>query len=494
MQLGLHLSNFTYPNGAPALAERPRPASPARPRTSGFTKLSVMDHVWQIHVVGPAGDGHARGLHGARLPRRAHRRAVELLAWVTAAVYREPGLLAKCVTTLDVLSGGRAWLGIGAAWNEEESRRARPAVPAHRRALRAAGGGAADLPADVQRRRVGRTSGRHYTAGPHAELAADAAAPAPADPHRRRRGEEDAADGGAVRAGLQPVPVARARAQARRAARALRRPRPRLRRDREDGDDAVRRQRRREDRHAAGRARAPRRAGHHARARLAQGRRHVHADRDDGRRRSSRPRPPSDGSQRSGHGRPARRRQAGPEAGQQRELAARPTRRARASGVSASGIDAADVLPASTTSTATTAPCSSSRLAMASTMRRLAWCGTNTSIWSAARRRGSAPRVATLCTSATAQRNTCRARPSATPSRPGDLEQRRPARRRCSRPAALMPGRSSAAATTSAAPAPSPNRIDVPEVGGIDQPAHLLGAHDQHGRAPRRCRRARWRR
>jgi alkanesulfonate monooxygenase len=46
----------------------------------------------------------------------------ELLAWVTAAVYREPGLLAKQVTTLDVLSRGRAWLGIGAAWNEWESR------------------------------------------------------------------------------------------------------------------------------------------------------------------------------------------------------------------------------------------------------------------------------------------------------------------------------------------------------------------------------------
>jgi len=41
---------------------------------------------------------------------------------VTAVVYREPGLLAKCVTTLDVISGGRAWLGIGAAWNEAEAR------------------------------------------------------------------------------------------------------------------------------------------------------------------------------------------------------------------------------------------------------------------------------------------------------------------------------------------------------------------------------------
>jgi alkanesulfonate monooxygenase len=48
-------------------------------------------------------------------------RRVSLLAWVTGVVYREPGLLAKCVTTLDVLSQGRAWLGIGAAWNDEEA-------------------------------------------------------------------------------------------------------------------------------------------------------------------------------------------------------------------------------------------------------------------------------------------------------------------------------------------------------------------------------------
>jgi alkanesulfonate monooxygenase len=46
---------------------------------------------------------------------------VDLLAWVTAVVYREPGMLAKLVTTLDVLSGGRAWLGIGAAWNDAEA-------------------------------------------------------------------------------------------------------------------------------------------------------------------------------------------------------------------------------------------------------------------------------------------------------------------------------------------------------------------------------------
>jgi alkanesulfonate monooxygenase len=52
----------------------------------------------------------------------ARTERVELLAWVTAVSYRDPGLLAKMVTTLDVLSKGRAMLGIGAAWNEEESR------------------------------------------------------------------------------------------------------------------------------------------------------------------------------------------------------------------------------------------------------------------------------------------------------------------------------------------------------------------------------------
>ena len=88
---------------------------------AGFTKLSVMDHVWQIRGFGPPENDMleaytALGFLAAETSR------IELLTWVTAVVYREPGLLAKCVTTLDVLSGGRAWLGIGAAWNEEESR------------------------------------------------------------------------------------------------------------------------------------------------------------------------------------------------------------------------------------------------------------------------------------------------------------------------------------------------------------------------------------
>jgi F420-dependent oxidoreductase-like protein len=119
LKLGLHLPNLTYPAGAPSLgSDLGRIATMAE--DVGFTKLSVMDHVWQIGVVGPPEldmlEAYtALGFLAARTKR------IELLAWVTAVVYREPGLLAKCVSTLDVLSEGRAWLGIGAAWNEEEA-------------------------------------------------------------------------------------------------------------------------------------------------------------------------------------------------------------------------------------------------------------------------------------------------------------------------------------------------------------------------------------
>ena len=80
-----------------------------------------MDHVWQIGFLGPPEHEMLEayttlGFLAARTSR------VELVPWVTAAVYRHPGMLAKLVSTLDVLSGGRAWLGIGAAWNDSEAR------------------------------------------------------------------------------------------------------------------------------------------------------------------------------------------------------------------------------------------------------------------------------------------------------------------------------------------------------------------------------------
>jgi F420-dependent oxidoreductase-like protein len=80
-----------------------------------------MDHVWQIRGFGPP-EHEMLEAYTTLGFLAAHTSRVKLLTLVTGVVYREPGLLAKIVTTLDVLSGGRAWLGIGAAWNEEESR------------------------------------------------------------------------------------------------------------------------------------------------------------------------------------------------------------------------------------------------------------------------------------------------------------------------------------------------------------------------------------
>jgi len=118
MDLGLHLADFTWSGGSETFVDDlVRTAKTAE--DVGFTKLSVMDHVWQIRGVGPK-EHEMLEAYTALGFLAAVTERVQLLAWVTAAIYREPGLLAKEVTTLDVLSGGRAMLGIGAAWNEEE--------------------------------------------------------------------------------------------------------------------------------------------------------------------------------------------------------------------------------------------------------------------------------------------------------------------------------------------------------------------------------------
>ncbi len=119
MKIGLHLSEFTYPNGPAGLADDLTRVVAAA-EDAGFARISVMDHVWQISAHGPPEHDMLEayttlGYLAARTSR------VDLLAWVTAVTYREPGLLAKLVSTLDVLSKGRAWLGIGAAWNDAEA-------------------------------------------------------------------------------------------------------------------------------------------------------------------------------------------------------------------------------------------------------------------------------------------------------------------------------------------------------------------------------------
>jgi F420-dependent oxidoreductase-like protein len=86
----------------------------------GFEYLSVMDHMWQFAPLGPPEDDMLEAYTTLGF-LAGQTSSIKLLTMVTAGVYRDPGLLAKMVTTLDVLSGGRAWLGIGAGWYAEEA-------------------------------------------------------------------------------------------------------------------------------------------------------------------------------------------------------------------------------------------------------------------------------------------------------------------------------------------------------------------------------------
>ena len=120
MKLGLHIANFTWPGGAPELGATLAEIATAADE-AGFERISVMDHLWQIGVIGPP-EHEMLEAYTVLGFLAAHTKRAKLLTLVTGVVYRDPGLLAKAVTTLDVLSAGRAMLGIGAAWNEHESR------------------------------------------------------------------------------------------------------------------------------------------------------------------------------------------------------------------------------------------------------------------------------------------------------------------------------------------------------------------------------------
>jgi F420-dependent oxidoreductase-like protein len=119
VKVGLQIPSFTWPGGpeaiAPTLARVVRSADDA-----GFDSIWVMDHFFQIRGVGRPEEPMLEGWTTlGYLAANTSRARLGLM--VGGVHYRAPGLWAKAATTLDVLSGGRAWLGIGAAWNEEES-------------------------------------------------------------------------------------------------------------------------------------------------------------------------------------------------------------------------------------------------------------------------------------------------------------------------------------------------------------------------------------
>ncbi|GHJ07370.1 LLM class F420-dependent oxidoreductase [Micromonospora humidisoli] len=120
MRLGLHYWNYSTPTDpaaiAPTLIETATVAEQA-----GVASFTVMDHYFQMEAMAPAEEPMLEayttlGFVAARTSR------MTLGVLVTGVMYRYPGLLAKIVTTLDVLSGGRARLGIGASWYEREQR------------------------------------------------------------------------------------------------------------------------------------------------------------------------------------------------------------------------------------------------------------------------------------------------------------------------------------------------------------------------------------
>ena len=150
MKLGLQINTYTWPGGpeaiGPTLAGIVRQADDV-----GFDSIWVMDHFFQIRALGKPEEPMLEGWTTLGF-LAAHTTRARLGLMVGGVHYRSPALWVKAATTLDILSGGRAWLGIGAGWNEQEVEGTRLPISAPRRTLRAAGGNPPDRPCDVGRR------------------------------------------------------------------------------------------------------------------------------------------------------------------------------------------------------------------------------------------------------------------------------------------------------------------------------------------------------
>src|SRR5882757_191387 len=118
MKLGIHFMNFTHPDGGAALRAAVGDTAVAADE-AGIVRFTAMDHWFQMEHFQTAFDPMLEGYSVLNFVAAKSER-LQLGLLVTGVTYRYPGLLAKIVTTLDVLSGGRAMLGIGAAWYEEE--------------------------------------------------------------------------------------------------------------------------------------------------------------------------------------------------------------------------------------------------------------------------------------------------------------------------------------------------------------------------------------
>ncbi|HEX9133278.1 MAG TPA: LLM class F420-dependent oxidoreductase [Ktedonobacteraceae bacterium] len=118
MHVGLQIPNFTWPNGQSRLGDDFAQVVD-RAEAAGFYSLWVMDHFFQIGGIGSADHEMLEGWSTLAFAAGRTQR-IKLGTLVTGVTYRQPGILVKTATTLDALSQGRTYFGVGAAWNEEE--------------------------------------------------------------------------------------------------------------------------------------------------------------------------------------------------------------------------------------------------------------------------------------------------------------------------------------------------------------------------------------
>ena len=233
MKVGLQVNSFTWPGGpeaiAPTLARVARDADQA-----GFDSIWLMDHFFQIRSIGRPEEPMLEGWTTLGF-LAAHTERARLGLMVGGVHYRQPALWVKAATALDVLSGGRAWLGIGAAWNEQESRGLGFPFPplAERFELLEETLQIAHAMWEGERGTEAPFEGRHTQAVHLLNSPQSISRPRVADHDRRRRRAEDAPPGRAVRRRDQRLRRTRDDPpQVRGHPRALRGDRPRPRRDR----------------------------------------------------------------------------------------------------------------------------------------------------------------------------------------------------------------------------------------------------------------------
>jgi F420-dependent oxidoreductase-like protein len=119
MKIGLQIPSFTWPGGTEQIAANLARIGRAA-EECGFSSLWVMDHFFQIEMIGKPDEPMLEGYSALNF-LAAHTDSIRLGVLVTGVIYRYPGILVKTMTTLDVLSGGRAYFGVGAGWYEREA-------------------------------------------------------------------------------------------------------------------------------------------------------------------------------------------------------------------------------------------------------------------------------------------------------------------------------------------------------------------------------------